>query len=183
VLRVLAVCTGNICRSPLAEAFFAARSDLVPGGLSVRSAGTWANDGMPATRESRLAGRERGVDLEGHRSSRLTSAAIREADLILGMTAEHVEGILALDPSAAARTFTLKELAAILRGLPGTGDVRARLAEADRHRDPALVDDVADPLGLGMEIYRHIALEVDVAVDEILAGLGAGTGAARTAEA
>lgn len=185
MLRVLLVCTGNICRSPLAHGFLADRSRrYMDGGIAVRSAGTWARDGSPATPEGVEAGVEAGIDISGHRSSRYAADMAEWADLVLTMTGEQREEVLDAAPGAASRTFTLKEAVALLRELPPpAGPVdRASLVEriaaldAFRRRGsaPPLADeDVADPLGMSALTYRAVAAEIEGLVDGLLRGLGA----------
>lgn len=111
-LRVLMVCTGNTCRSPLAEGILRA---LLPaeshGRILVGSAGTARFVGAPATSLAREVALAHGVDLSGHRSSELTRAGIGGADLILAMAREHEDEIVALAPSARACTHLLSEFA------------------------------------------------------------------------
>lgn len=183
MLSVLFVCTGNICRSPLAEAFLNDRSErILDGAVRARSVGTWGREGNPATRETVEAGHERGLDLEGHRASPLTAEAIERADLVLGMTGEHQNEVTRMVPDARGKTFTLKELVALLRALdhpaegPERDPVLARIREADELRRgperPRISDrDVIDPLGLGAEVYRAVAAEIEESVDGMVRGL------------
>jgi protein-tyrosine phosphatase len=98
---VVFVCTGNICRSPMAEAFLnriLAREGLAD--YAVRSAGVWAADGRPASLYAIQVMARRGIDISGHRAHSLTQADVEEADLILVMASEHAEVIETLLPSS-----------------------------------------------------------------------------------
>lgn len=110
--RVLMVCTGNTCRSPLAEGILKALLPAEPRGrILVGSAGTAGIGGAPATSLAREVALTHGIDLSGHRSSELERAGIDGADLILAMAREHEDAIVALAPGARARTFLLSEVA------------------------------------------------------------------------
>jgi protein-tyrosine phosphatase len=192
VLAVLFVCTGNICRSPLAEGFLADRSHrLLDGAIEVGSAGTWASAGRPPTPESVAAGGDRGVDISGLRATSFRGALAREADLVLTMTREQEDEVLAQARGAGPKTFTLKEAVALFRALPppeGRPDRDAlleRIAGADRLRGepgaPQVPDaDVSDPLGMSPEIYRAVAWEIEGLVDELVEGLFGPVGARPT---
>lgn len=173
---ILVVCTGNICRSPLAEGFL--RTALVErlgqAAPSVSSAGVIGRTGSPAMPESVRAGAERGLDIAAHRVRRLAEGEIQDADLVLAMAADHRDAVCDAVPDAASKTFTMKELVRLLERTPPDADLtdatpderlRARVAEADRrrhHGDAGHPDeDVVDPLGMPYESYRAVAWELD----------------------
>ncbi|XID91160.1 low molecular weight protein arginine phosphatase [Paenibacillaceae bacterium WGS1546] len=177
--RILIVCTGNTCRSPMAEAML--RDLAARGGkpLEVRSAGVAAANGQPISPNAAETLRRRKLDLPGA-SSMLTAEEVLWANVILTMTAGHKRAILERYPEALAKTFTLKEYA--LRGDPVMDDVaeaerlysewqvkqalgqsltdeeRARLLELQR----ALPDfDIADPFGGPLSLYEQCADEIE----------------------
>jgi protein-tyrosine phosphatase len=172
---ILVVCTGNVCRSPLAEGFLRAALEARLGASApeVSSAGTAGWEGSPAMPESVEAAAERGVDISGHRGRELRADHIEAADLIVAMAAEHRDAIAEDVPDAAGRSFTLKELVRLLDALPPADPtaspaeaLASRLAEADRLRQSGFEanpydEDVADPLGLPLESYRAVAWELD----------------------
>lgn len=182
---ILLVCTGNICRTPMAEGFL--REHLrhrFPGrSIDVSSAGVIARDGHPATDEAVQAALEREVDIKSHRARRLLAGQIEGADLVLGMAEEHAEEIVRLVPSAVSKTFTLKELIALLGDLPPVegsevldeGALAERVRQADelrRHRGRLSMDmDVSDPLGMSVDTYRATAWELDTLIGNLVDGL------------
>jgi protein-tyrosine phosphatase len=190
VALILAVCTGNICRSPMAEGFL--REMLASRGVeSVRVASCGVNglEDSPAMPEGVQAMIENGIDISGHRARRLTAPMIREADLMLTMATEHRDAIVAQIGGAASRTFTLKEFARLLDQLPDRpapvrdGDDRlladavsaAAGLRASGAVPPSRDEDVADPLGLGVEAYRATAWEIGQLCDRVVTGVfGAG---------
>lgn len=105
-MHILVVCTGNTCRSPLAEALL--RSALGDRG-SVSSAGTGAWEGAPASEGAYLVGLENGLDLSGHRAQMLTRELVASADLILTMSRHHAARVA--DLGGAGRVHLLGEFA------------------------------------------------------------------------
>ncbi len=103
--RVLLVCSGNTCRSAMAEVMM---RNLATEWV-VESAGVAAADGEPAADNAIAALAEMGLDLSGHRARRLTLEMVLHADTILAMERRHLERILEMDPSAAPRARTLAE--------------------------------------------------------------------------
>lgn len=146
--HVLFVCTGNTCRSPMAEAMF--RQLLEERGLAhrvtVSSAGLAAFDGDGAADGARRAMADRGLSLTEHRSRRVDSALVEEADLILVMTVSHRERLREAFPHKADRVYTLKEY--------GGGE------------DGSL--DVLDPFGQDDERYRSVAEEMWELLEQVL---------------
>ena len=175
MVSILVVCTGNVCRSPLAEGFLRATLEgrLGPSAPAVSSAGTAGWEGSPAMAESVAAAAERGVDISGHRGRALTREHVDDADLIVAMAAEHRDAVARSVRDAEGRTFTLKELVRLLDELPDAAAsepqpeaLAARLAEADRLRRSGFEgnphdEDVVDPLGMPIDTYRAVAWELD----------------------
>lgn len=104
---VLFVCTGNTCRSPIAEAI--ARHLNTDPAVRIASAGVATQDGLPATPEAVEALHALGVDPGTHRSRRLTPAMVAEAAEIVCMTPAHLEQVLAMDPGARGKVTTLDD--------------------------------------------------------------------------
>jgi protein-tyrosine-phosphatase len=141
-LKVIFVCAGNTCRSPLAEA--AARRSFDGLGIAVGSAGLHAVDGAPASEGSLLVGAVLGFDLEGHRSRALTRRFVKGADWLLAMTRRQVDEILERFPDRNARVGLL--------GLPGV----------DLAREPARAggEEVEDPYGQPLARYHETADQI-----------------------
>ncbi|MFF2344847.1 low molecular weight phosphatase family protein [Pseudarthrobacter sp. NPDC058119] len=133
-VRILTVCTGNICRSPVAERLLQAGLDqAVPGGFQVSSAGTRALVGEPMQPLSAEIVRTFGGDPEGFAARQLTPKILRGVDLVLTMTSGHRGEVLQLDASLLKRTFTIREFARML-------DVLDHRADSQRAgRQPAAV--------------------------------------------
>jgi len=136
---VLFVCTGNTCRSPMAEG--ALRSLLEskrPDKFEVISAGTIGASGYPATMYAVEAAKLRGADISSHQSQPLTNRLVDSVDLILGMTSSHVDQVLRLADDARSKTYLFKNFPD--SDLQGEG--------------------VDDPIGQSLERYNETFLEI-----------------------
>jgi protein-tyrosine phosphatase len=161
---ILVVCTGNICRSPMAEGFLRAAlvERLGEGAPVVSSAGTAGWDGSGAMTESIRSAEERGADIRTHLARRLTREMLDDADLIVCMAADHREAIVATRPDLETKTFTIKELVRLMEASPTGGALDARVAAAAAARNGAAagVEDIRDPLGDPIDGYREVADEL-----------------------
>lgn len=179
--RILAVCTGNISRSPAVE-------HLLRAGLGrsaeVRSAGVMAVVGAPVDPPIAAYLIDRGLDVSAFAARQLTAAMVAEADLVLALTRTHRSRILELVPGAVRRTYTLREFAHVLQSLEGdlpgatpgerllAAVPKAAAGRALAPRRSARDDDVADPYGYGPAVYRQSLADIQAAVDTILARVG-----------
>ncbi len=164
-MRVLAVCTGNVCRSPAVERLLG--TWLGPAGIEVRSAGTHALVGAPMSEPMAALVAGAGGRPEGFAARQLTEALLAESDLVLALTTAHRAAVVEAYPRALRTAFTLRELARLGRALapdalaPGLAADRLRalvpLALAARSEHPAAPgdDDVEDPYRRGEEVYRR----------------------------
>jgi protein-tyrosine-phosphatase len=179
---ILVVCTGNICRSPIAEGILRdeLQRRLGDDAPEVISAGVSGWGGSPATPEAVEAANERGTDISGHAARRLSRRDVDRADLILCMAAEHREEVLHAVPRASERTFTLKELVRLLETRPAesgadlTWTQRVRAANHLRgsgFRGNPNDEGISDPLGLPLESYRAVAWEIDEWIRRLVEGL------------
>lgn len=133
--RILFVCSGNTCRSPLAAVLGRAVAADHAVGLEVASAGISAVDGAPASGHAQTVAVALGGSLADHRSARVSAGMLAAADLVLTMTAAHRDALLAEWPAMADRVLTLGEAAGF-------------------HQD------VADPYGGSYEDYERTAAEL-----------------------
>lgn len=177
--RILTVCTGNVCRSPLAERILQSGLDeLAPGQFSVESAGLGALHGKGVPSEILDIADHFGVQIRSHKARQLEQDVFGNPDLILTMDRDHRSHLLDQFPQMLARTFTLRELARILpltdpipgkdsriRWKTGISDARFSRFPPDNPTD----DDVIDPYRRSNETYRLMAAQIVPAIRSILA--------------
>ncbi|MFI1578575.1 low molecular weight phosphatase family protein [Embleya sp. NPDC020630] len=187
--RILFVCTGSICRSPIAERLARlglqrrlAADDAVR--LSVQSAGTWGHEGAPMEPHAAEVLLEYGADPGDFHGRELLDEHVAEADLVLTATLDHRAHVVSMGHASGLRTFTLKEftrLVAVLerapypeRDLVQRGRSLVRAAAALRGRlaapDPEW-DEVADPYGAPLSVFRACASDIGSALDPVLTAL------------
>lgn len=182
--RILTVCTGNICRSPVAERLLQTGLNQVsPGSFEVRSAGTRAMVGEPIQPLSaQIISTFRGSP-DDFAARQLTPRILKETDLVLAMTSKHRGEVLQLDASLLKRTFTVREFARMLAVLENRGDTppaeditdfwRALPSRAASVRHLALPsdpadNDVVDPYRRSEEVYHQMEDELAPAILGIL---------------
>jgi len=110
--RVLFVCTGNVCRSPMAEGLLRRLAEREGEEMEVASAGLGAMEGMPPSENSVIAMQEEGIDISDHCSRMLTERMVEESTHIFGMGEGHVETIRAHFPDSREKVFVLREFIA-----------------------------------------------------------------------
>ena len=190
---VLFVCTGNICRSPMAERMLSHALGEVLGARSsafrVESAGTWGHEGSLMEPYAEAVLRERGARTDAFAARELAPEHLVIADLVLTATADHREQVRVLDPFASGRTFSLGEFARYARmvdaaGLPvGDPVARARVLVERvgllRHERPAPShpeDDVPDPYGAPLHVFRLCSERIAEGLDGLVLALEATAG-------
>ena len=143
-MNILFVCTGNTCRSPMAQGLLedmARKKDL---DIVVRSAGVFALDGQSVSREAVQVLREEGINISHHRANMIHRDLVEESDLILTMSKSHKEALLSKYDFIEGKVFTLKEYAY------------------------GLEEEILDPFGRGIDVYRHTKEEIKDALEEII---------------
>ncbi|NYF97379.1 low molecular weight phosphatase family protein [Janibacter cremeus] len=187
-VRILTVCTGNICRSPYAHFALQHGLDAVrPGTFEVSSAGTRAMTGNPVDPGSASILQDNGVVHDDFAARQITERMLDEIDIVLPLEVAHRKIVLSYSPRHLKRAFTLKELARLLdsadarepwtQRLAGLATPEERWAALPSHlaRERGLsrveegADDIADPYRRPQEVFDRMAAEVDAAVERIVA--------------
>ncbi len=149
---ILFVCTGNSCRSVMAEGLFKKavenRKDFLVG-----SAGVAAGDGYGASDDTLLVMKKHGIDMSDHKSRRVTAAMVRTADKIFVMENMHRDAILEEWPEAAEKTHLLTEY-----------------SKHVKHRGREI--DIPDPIRMSQDFYRNVFEVIRECVDHIAEEFG-----------
>src|SRR5437016_5273914 len=151
---VLFVCTGNVCRSPMAEGILR-QAVQVRGNYRVLSAGLGAMEGQPPSPYAVQAVRELGIDISGLRSRMLTPELVQQADFIFAMTHSHVDTVILLYPQASEKTFLLREF-----------DETLDFFEKD----------ISDPIGGSYDVYLNCRDQIEQGIASLLRFLEAEEG-------
>lgn len=142
--QILLVCTGNTCRSPMAQSILQQKLDArAEGAFKICSAGIGAMNGAPVSWPALAVIKENGQDLSGHRGRPVDSQMIEEAVLVLTMSRHHSRSLLERFPRAAARIFTLGEYV-------GASHIEVR-----------------DPIGGNLEEYRACMRQLDELLEKV----------------
>lgn len=150
-IDILFVCTGNSCRSPMAEGIFShliaqkfncGVDEVENFGYKIASAGTMGISGLPVSPEAVIACAAKGIDISMHKSSALTQKRIENADLIFAMTRDHLNNIISMAPEARQKSYLLSR----------TGDI-------------------SDPIGKGQDQYYKCAEQIESALKERMSEL------------
>ncbi len=184
--NILFVCTGNTCRSPMAEALLRKMAEEKGLDLEIRSAGVFAETGAAASAGAQKALQQRGIKME-HQAQLVTSKLINWSDIILTMTLGHKQQLLAQYPASMNKTFTLKEFVLsdentekllerlneiqaeriMKETLKEQGDKQWKeLQEEEERLTQELTQrlagwDVSDPFGMDDEVYEACAQELE----------------------
>lgn len=191
--KILFVCTGNVCRSPIAERLTRHELDTrlherAAGRIVVESAGTWGHEGAPMEAHAATVLGEYGVDSGNFAGRELLDEHVVEADLVLTATLDHRAQVISMGHAAGLRTFTLKEftrlvgsidpatLPAVGAGPEVTERARALVRAAAALRGWLLAaspeaDEVDDPYGAPIGMFRNCGEEIFHALDPVLTAL------------
>ncbi|MGI6152371.1 MAG: low molecular weight protein arginine phosphatase [Christensenellaceae bacterium] len=152
-MNVLLVCTGNTCRSPMAETLLddAVDRSSLHGKVKIKSAGTFAATDAGATEEAQQVMEEMGLSLGRHKTRPFTKELAEWADVILAMGKEQIEHMEAIAPDMADKMHTLLGYGMYIDGEPAANSL-----------------EVTDPYGGDIEDYRDCAEQIKEAVDSVV---------------
>ena len=142
IMKIMFICTGNICRSAMAEVLLKTKSENCKNEIEVYSCGVFAEDGARASSKSIEILKEKyNVDLTQHKATHIRNSNIEEMDLILCMTLAHKIMVVQMYPKLKDKIYTLKEY--------------AKMQDMD----------IKDPWGLSSEVYERVAKEINDCIE------------------
>lgn len=147
-MKVMFVCTGNICRSAMAEGALKKSAIDKKLDLEVYSCGIYAEDGESATYNAIYIARNYGIDISSHRATNIRKSKIQEMDIILCATKSHKDAVIYMYPNLEGKVYTIKEY-----------------AELDNNGKDI---DIRDPWGYDVEIYNNCMIEIERCIKEII---------------
>lgn len=136
--NIVFICTGNTCRSPMAEGFFKNMGGEQKTGLKAQSAGIFTQDGLSSSQNAMVATKELGIDISNHKSKQITKDMLNDAKYIVCMTGAHYDKIVDMCPQVEDKVFTLAQT------------------------------DISDPFGSDIQTYRDCAMQIKEAVQSII---------------
>ena len=145
-MKVMFICTGNICRSAMAHAMLEKTAKENDKNIQVYSCGVFAENGDISTKEAIETMKEYGIDLKKHKATNIRNSNIEDMDVILCATTAHKNNVLNLYPNLKGKVFTMKEYA---------GYDNNNL-------------DIKDPWGYGIDVYKKCAKEIEECIDKYI---------------
>ena len=147
-MKIMFICTGNICRSAMAEGMMKKLAKDNKLDLDICSCGIYAEDGDYATYNAIETAKYYDVNIEEHRATNIKNSKIEEMDIILCATESHKETVLYLYPKLKEKVFTMKEY-----------------AKLDKNGQDM---DIKDPWGYDMNVYQNCAEEIEICLEKII---------------
>lgn len=144
-MKIMFICTGNICRSAMAHAMLEKKAKEENKDIQVYSCGVYADNGDMPTDEAIETMREYGIDLKKHRATNIRNSKIEDMDIILCATIRHKNKVISIYPDLKEKVYTMKEYA----GYP-QNDL-----------------DIEDPWGYGIEVYKKCAKEIEDCINKL----------------
>ena len=145
-MKIMFICTGNICRSAMAHKMLEKMSKEQNKNIEAYSSGIWAETGDIPTYEGIETMKGYGIDLSTHRATNIRNSDIRNMDVILCATLNHKKNIIAMYPELKDKVYTMKEYAG--------------------YQENDL--DIPDPWGYGLDVYKNCAKEIKDCIEKIL---------------
>ena len=144
-MKIMFICTGNICRSAMAHVMLEDKAKKQNKDIEVYSCGVYAQNGDIPTDEAIETMEEYQIDLKKHRATNIRSSKIEDMDIILCATTSHKNNVINMYPNVKEKVYTMKEYAGYDKN-----DM-----------------DIKDPWGYGIEVYRKCATEIEDCIDKM----------------